>query len=104
MLESMNISFNMGESFGNWNMSNDDRVLSSAHGKVIADKADVGFENFKNRYIIGDPAFAIEQLPLYRDAEQLTEVVCWLHLPGINGENAMRSVELFVEELMPHFQ
>ena len=81
-----------------------DRVLRAADGSVITDKDQVGFDNFKNRYIIGDPEFAIEQLALYRDAVQPTEVVCWMHLPGISGTDAMHSVELFAREVMPHFQ
>lgn len=81
-----------------------DRVLRTADGAVITDKDQVGFENFKNRYIIGDPDFAIEQLALYRDAVQPTEVVCWMHLPGLRGADVMRSVELFAREVMPHFQ
>ena len=81
-----------------------DRVLRAADGSIITDKHQVGFDNFKNRYIIGDPDFAIEQLSLYRDAVRPTEVVCWMHLPGIRGADAMRSVELFAREVMPHFQ
>ncbi|MGR8920161.1 MAG: LLM class flavin-dependent oxidoreductase [Gammaproteobacteria bacterium] len=80
-----------------------DRALKAADGSLITDKDQVGFENFKNRYIIGDPAFAIEQLSLYRDAVNPTEVVCWMHLPGIAAADAMRSVELFAAEVMPHF-
>ena len=81
-----------------------DRVLRAADGSVITDKDQVGFDNFKNRYIIGDPAFAIEQLELYRDAVKPTEVVCWMHMPGISGSDAMRSVELFAREVIPHFK
>ncbi len=80
-----------------------DRVLRAADGSAITDKDQVGFDNFKNRYIIGDPKFAIEQLELYRDAVDPSEVVCWMHLPGISGADAMRSVELFAAEVMPHF-
>lgn len=80
-----------------------DRVLRAADGSVITDKDQVAFDNFKNRYIIGDPEFAIEQLMLYRDAVQPTEVVCWMHLPGLRGADVMRSVELFAREVMPHF-
>jgi len=80
-----------------------ERVLRAADGSLITDKDQVGFENFKNRYIIGDPAFAIEQLELYRDAIQPTEVICWMHLPGVSGKDAMKSVELFAREVMPHF-
>ncbi|MEE2983778.1 MAG: LLM class flavin-dependent oxidoreductase [Gammaproteobacteria bacterium] len=80
-----------------------DRVLRAADGSVITNKDQVGFDNFKNRYIIGDPEFAIEQLELYRDAVQPTEVVCWMHMPGVRGSDAMRSVELFAREVIPHF-
>ncbi len=80
-----------------------DRVLRAADGSAITEKNQVGFENFKNRYIIGDPDFAIEQLNLYRDAVQPTEVICWMHLPGLRGADVMRSVELFAREVMPQF-
>jgi alkanesulfonate monooxygenase SsuD/methylene tetrahydromethanopterin reductase-like flavin-dependent oxidoreductase (luciferase family) len=80
-----------------------ERTLKSADGSVITDKTQVGFENFKNRYIIGDPEFAVEQLKLYQKAVNPTEVACWMHLPGISGPDAMRSVELFAREVMPHF-
>ena len=79
-------------------------MLRAADGSVVTAKDQVGFENFKNRYIIGDPQFAIEQLSLYRDAVQPTEVVCWMHLPGLRGADVMRSVELFAREVMPYFQ
>lgn len=80
-----------------------DRVLRAADGSVITDKHQVDFDSFKNRYIIGDPAFAIAELERYRQAVSPTEVVCWMHLPGISGADAMRSVELFAREVMPHF-
>lgn len=80
-----------------------ERVLRAADGTPITDKNQVGFETFKNRYIIGDPEFAIEQLSLYRDAVDPSEVICWMHLPGISGAAAMSSVELFAREVMPHF-
>ena len=80
-----------------------DRVLRAADGSVITDKDQVGFENFKNRYIIGDPDFASAELERYRDLVQPTEVVCWMHLPGISAADAMNSVELFAREVMPNF-
>jgi alkanesulfonate monooxygenase SsuD/methylene tetrahydromethanopterin reductase-like flavin-dependent oxidoreductase (luciferase family) len=80
-----------------------DRVLRAADGSVITDKNTVGFDNFKNRYIIGDPDFAVAELSRYRDAVRPTEVVCWMHLPGIKGADALRSVELFAREVMPQF-
>jgi len=81
-----------------------DRVLKSADGSIITAKDQVGFDTFKNRYIIGDPDFAIEQLSLYEKAVSPSEVSCWMHLPGIKGSDAMSSVELFAKEVMPHFK
>ena len=70
-----------------------ERVLKAADGSIITDKNSVTFETFKNRYIIGDPDFAIEQLSLYRDSVKPSEVVCWMHLPGISGADAKSSME-----------
>jgi alkanesulfonate monooxygenase SsuD/methylene tetrahydromethanopterin reductase-like flavin-dependent oxidoreductase (luciferase family) len=81
-----------------------DRVLKSDDGKVIADTGDVGFENFKARYIIGSPDDAIAKIKEYQRALDPTEMICWMHMPGIRGAAAMRSVELFAKEVMPAFR
>jgi alkanesulfonate monooxygenase SsuD/methylene tetrahydromethanopterin reductase-like flavin-dependent oxidoreductase (luciferase family) len=81
-----------------------ERVLRAADGSPITDKAQVGFENFKDRYIIGDPDVAVAQLTRLQEAVQPTEIVCWMHLPGLRGAEVMRSVELFARAVMPHFQ
>ena len=73
-------------------------------GSVITDHDQVGFENFKDRYIIGDPDFAIESIKRYEAACNPSEMVCWMHMPGITGADAMSSVELFAREVMPHFR
>ncbi len=80
-----------------------DRVLRSDDGSVITDSTQVSFDTFKDRYIIGDPDFAIEQLKRYQAEVNPSELICWMHMPGIRGETAMRSVELFAKEVMPHF-
>lgn len=80
-----------------------DRVLRADDGSIITDSGQVGFENFKDRYIIGDPGFAIAEIERYRDEVHPSEMICWMHMPGIRGEVAMRSVELFAREVMPHF-
>jgi hypothetical protein len=53
--------------------------------------------------VIGDPDFAIAEVAKLRDELGATDVICWMHLPGISGEAAMRSVELFAREVMPAF-
>ena len=80
-----------------------DRVLRSDDGSVITDASQVSFDTFKDRYIIGDPDFAIEQIKRYEAEVNPSEMICWMHMPGIRGEIAMRSVELFAKEVMPHF-
>ncbi len=81
-----------------------DRVLRADNGSVITDQDQVGFENFKARYIIGDPEFAIQELKKYQAGVNPSEVVCWMHMPGISGADAMGSMDLFAQEVMPEFQ
>ncbi|MCH2411273.1 LLM class flavin-dependent oxidoreductase [Myxococcota bacterium] len=79
-----------------------DRVLRTDKGEVITDPDQVGFQNFKDRYIIGDPDFVTEELKRYEEFG-VTELVCWMHMPGLPGAEAMKSVQLFAQEVMPNF-
>ena len=81
-----------------------DRVLQDDDGNVITDHEQVDFANFKDRYIIGDPDFAIKSIKRYQAVVDPSEMVCWMHMPGIRGDDVMASVELFAKEVMPHFQ
>lgn len=78
-----------------------ERILRSDDGKPIEDKHQVSFETFKDRYIIGTPDLAHARLEELRDAIGVTEVICWTHLPGVRGDDAMKSIELFAREVMP---
>ena len=80
-----------------------DRVLRNDDGTPIADTQQVDFNTLKDRYIIGDPDFAIEQIKRYEAEFSPTDMICWMHMPGIRGADAMASVELFAKEVMPHF-
>jgi alkanesulfonate monooxygenase SsuD/methylene tetrahydromethanopterin reductase-like flavin-dependent oxidoreductase (luciferase family) len=80
-----------------------ERELRDDSGRVVDAHDQVDFANFKARYVIGDPAFAIAEIAKLRDELGATDVICWMHLPGISGEAAMRSVELFAREVMPAF-
>ena len=80
-----------------------DRVLRDDTGNPISHHDDVAFQTFKQRYIIGDPDFAISEIKRYQDAVAPTEMVCWMHMPGLRGADVMRSVELFAREVMPQF-
>ncbi len=78
-----------------------ERPLRTDSGELITDKRQVDFESLKNRFVIGDPEFAVSQIERYRDELGATELICWMHVPGVSGEDAMRSVELFAREVMP---
>lgn len=81
-----------------------DRVLRNDDGSVITDHQQVSFDTFKQRYIVGTPEFAIREIARYRDGLACDEMVCWMHMPGIRGKDAMSSVELFAKEVMPAFK
>ena len=78
-----------------------ERPLRTDSGELITDKRQVGFEALRNRFVIGDPEFAVRQIERYRDELGTTELLCWTHVPGVSGEDALRSVELFAREVMP---
>ncbi len=80
-----------------------DRSLRNDDGSVITDHQQVSFDTFKQRYIVGTPEFAIQEIAKYKAGLGCTEMVCWMHMPGIRGKDAMGSVELFAKEVMPHF-
>jgi alkanesulfonate monooxygenase SsuD/methylene tetrahydromethanopterin reductase-like flavin-dependent oxidoreductase (luciferase family) len=80
-----------------------DRVLKNDTGEVIADTDDVGYRTFKERYIIGDPDLAIRKIKEYERELRPTEMVCWMHMPGIRGSDVANSIELFAKEVMPAF-
>jgi alkanesulfonate monooxygenase SsuD/methylene tetrahydromethanopterin reductase-like flavin-dependent oxidoreductase (luciferase family) len=80
-----------------------ERVLRTDAGEPIANAGDVGFQNFKARYIIGSPELAIRRIEEYRRELNPSELICWMHMPGIRGADALRSVELFAKEVFPAF-
>jgi alkanesulfonate monooxygenase SsuD/methylene tetrahydromethanopterin reductase-like flavin-dependent oxidoreductase (luciferase family) len=81
-----------------------DRTLRNDDGSAITDHNQVSFDTFKARYIVGTPEFAIDEIRKYRDGLGCTEMVCWMHMPGIRGADVMTSVELFAREVMPAFR
>jgi alkanesulfonate monooxygenase SsuD/methylene tetrahydromethanopterin reductase-like flavin-dependent oxidoreductase (luciferase family) len=80
-----------------------ERLLRTDEGTAVTSKEQVDFEHFKARYVIGDPEFAYRELERYEKELGATELISWMHLPGIAGEHAMRSVELFAREVIPAF-
>jgi alkanesulfonate monooxygenase SsuD/methylene tetrahydromethanopterin reductase-like flavin-dependent oxidoreductase (luciferase family) len=80
-----------------------ERELRTDTGETVVAKDMVDFEHFKSRYIIGNPDYACAEIERYQRELGTTELITWMHLPGLSGEQAMRSVELFAREVMPAF-
>src|SRR5262245_27915506 len=80
-----------------------DRELRTDAGRLITDQRQATFEALKDRFAIGEPDSVYEALARCATELGATEIICWMHMPGIRGEDAMRSVELFAKEVMPRF-
>ena len=72
-------------------------------GSVVSDEGQVDFDHFRDRYVIGTPDDAVEQVRELQEALGMTELTCWMQLPGITSAQAMRSAELFAREVIPAF-
>jgi alkanesulfonate monooxygenase SsuD/methylene tetrahydromethanopterin reductase-like flavin-dependent oxidoreductase (luciferase family) len=80
-----------------------DRELRTDDGRLITDQRQATFEALKDRFAIGEPDSVYKALARCATELGATEIICWMHMPGIRGEDAMRSVELFAKEVMPRF-
>ena len=69
----------------------------------INDTDDVAYRTFKERYIIGSPDLAIKKIREYQQALNPSEMICWMHMPGIPGADVINSMQLFAKEVMPAF-
>jgi alkanesulfonate monooxygenase SsuD/methylene tetrahydromethanopterin reductase-like flavin-dependent oxidoreductase (luciferase family) len=52
--------------------------------------------------VFDDPRGCIEKIELLRDAG-VRNVVCWMGVGGVAHEHVVRSMELFADEVAPHF-
>lgn len=80
-----------------------ERELRTDDGEVISDLRQAMFAALRERFIIGDPEHARTEVARLRDELGCTEMLCWTHVPGVRGEDAMRSIRLFAQEVMPEF-
>jgi alkanesulfonate monooxygenase SsuD/methylene tetrahydromethanopterin reductase-like flavin-dependent oxidoreductase (luciferase family) len=68
-----------------------ERELRTDDGRVISDRQQATYEALKGRYAIGEPDFVYESLKSCVTELGATEIICWMHMPGIRGEEAMGS-------------
>ena len=57
----------------------------------------------QNRFIVGDPAYCIEQIELHRERLGIQEMGFRLHWPGMPHERVLRPSSLLGERALPHF-
>lgn len=68
-------------------------------GEAIAELQD----HAEDRFIIGGPETAIEELKRYQKATGMDEVLLRMHFPGLDFSLAEKSVRTVAEKVMPHF-
>ncbi len=54
--------------------------------------------------LFGTPDYVAEKIEEMRDKLNLQTLLVWSHFPGVAHEDAMRSIRLFTEEVMPRFR
>jgi alkanesulfonate monooxygenase SsuD/methylene tetrahydromethanopterin reductase-like flavin-dependent oxidoreductase (luciferase family) len=80
-----------------------ERALRSDTGELVTDAAQVGFDTFASRYIIGDPAAAKDGIQALIAELDPTEIVLRMQMPDVPTEVLLHSVRLFAEKVMPAF-
>jgi probable F420-dependent oxidoreductase len=80
-----------------------ERALRNDAGELVEDDGTVDFSTFRDRYVVGTPDDAIESITRLRDEHGMTELACWMQLPGISTQDAMASAKLLAEEVIPVF-
>lgn len=56
-----------------------------------------------DRFVVGGPETAIEQLERYHDVVGMDELLLRTHFPGLDMDLAEKSLRTISEEVMPHF-
>ena len=53
--------------------------------------------------MVGTPDDIIEEIERYQKSSRVTHLVMWMQLAGMPPKIAEKSMKLFAEEVMPHF-
>ncbi len=54
--------------------------------------------------LVGTPQDVIDQIEEYRARSRLTHLVCAMALPGMATDQIRSGMELFAQEVIPHFR
>jgi alkanesulfonate monooxygenase SsuD/methylene tetrahydromethanopterin reductase-like flavin-dependent oxidoreductase (luciferase family) len=69
--------------------------------EIVAAQA---FDFFGEQALVGTPADVVEQLETDLSRGRLTHLVCKIPLPGMTTEQIRAGLQLFAEEVIPHFR
>ncbi len=57
----------------------------------------------EDRFIVGDPAYCIEQIEQHRTRLGIQQMGFRLHWPGLSHQRVMHAIELLGKHVLPHF-
>jgi len=57
----------------------------------------------QDRFIVGDPAYCIEQIARHQERLDIQQMGFRLHWPGMPHQRVMQAIELLGERVLPHF-
>ena len=76
--------------------------MVDTEGNLLSDPTDpILYDIARKKAIIGTPGECIEQIKEYQDNLPVDNMICRFKFPGISHDEAMRSMKLFVEKVLP---
>ncbi len=76
--------------------------MVDTEGNLLCDPTDpILYDIARKQSIIGTPGECIEQIKEYQDNLPVDNMICRFKFPGISHDEAMRSMKLFVEKVLP---
>ncbi|MEV0401316.1 LLM class flavin-dependent oxidoreductase [Actinoallomurus sp. NPDC050550] len=73
-------------------------------GEELTDEHELSFDFlFPRNMLVGTPEYVAEKIAELREEINLQHLLLWTTHPGLPHRNAMRSLELFAEKVMPQF-
>ena len=76
--------------------------MVDTEGNLLSDPSDpILYDIARKQSIIGTPEECIEQIKEYQNNLPIDNLICRFKFPGISHDEAMRSMKLFVENVLP---
>lgn len=76
--------------------------MVDTEGNLLSDPSDpVLYDIARQQSIIGTPEECVETIIQYKESLPIDNLICRFKFPGISHEEAMRSMKLFVDKVLP---